>query len=104
MDGWAGWDLHRIERGHDGDPPTGILVVHRLLKVRHDGNGSHQGAIIAVGASAAESNENAPWLLCGQQAVTLIPIPWVVNSQYRCLVVLLHLGILDSAIAAYSSA
>jgi hypothetical protein len=55
--------VHGIEGCHDGDLPTGILAAHCCLKVRHDGDGTHERPIITVRTGTAESNEDAPCLV-----------------------------------------
>lgn len=77
--------------------------MHDRFEMRHDGDGAHERAVITVRTSTTEGDEDTPF-----RVISLVDgrkdAGTEIYSQYKWIVDLLHLGILDSWIAAYSSA
>ena len=57
--GQVGGHLHSVEREDDGNHWTGITIeTHGGLEGGHSDNRGHEGAIVSVGAGAAEGRED----------------------------------------------
>ena len=51
-------DVHSVKREDDRDLSTGGTAVESILEAGHGNDSSHERAIVSVGASAAERDEN----------------------------------------------